>query len=171
MDLELERRLAILERQNVALKRLFWAIPLTLAIGLLVGWRIAPTDIEASSVKILDPDGKVHAVLDPAGLSLFDNSGRPRSILGIHEEQPGLAFLTGEGKASLVMSLGKSGSDISLFDEKDTMRATLAQHGAVSSLKLADEDAKTRLTLSATKDAQAITFLDANGKETKKITP
>ncbi len=86
-----------------------------------------------------------HTVHKESGAKRFvvvDDKGKPRAILGMNQEGPGLALL----------------------DEKGNVRASLGLTEAGPVLALLDEEGRSRAVLRATKEGPGLALLDENGK-------
>ena len=76
---------------------------------------------------------------------LVDEKGKPRAILGMNKEGPGLAFLDEKGKVRASMGLTEVGPVLALLDEEGHSRAILRATREGSGLALLDENGKGRV--------------------------
>jgi hypothetical protein len=76
---------------------------------------------------------------------LVDKKGKPRAILGMNKEGPGLALLDAKGNVRASLGLTEAGPVLALLDEEGRSRAVLRATGEGSGLALLDENGKGRI--------------------------
>ena len=87
----------------------------------------------------------VHRETGAKRFVLVDEKGKPRAILGMNQEGPGLAFLDEKGKVHASMGLTEAGPVLALLDEEGHSRAILRATREGSGLALLDENGKGRV--------------------------
>ena len=160
--MDLEQRLARLERANRRMKQIGTLVLLVAAAMLVSG---AANDLEVGSLALKDKDGNTRAHLAMVDgtprLALFDKAGKTRARL---HGNPGLALFDKDGEARAHLIVFADGSpSLAFFDRAGKVRAMLGTHADGSpGLRLADKDGKTRATLGVT-----TTLEERTGAETK----
>ena len=117
--------------------------------------------VTARAVHLLDDDGKPRVLLSVrAGLSILDAQRRPRAVLSLDGEGPGLALYGETSQVGMIANVNRDGPALTmrdnqgrtramlaaidqgpgliLWDTKDRESAALVVHGSGGSLTLAD---------------------------------
>jgi hypothetical protein len=76
---------------------------------------------------------------------LVDKKGKPRAVLGMNKEGPGLALLDEKGQVRASLGLTEAGPVLALLDEAGRSRAILRATREGSGLALLDENGKGRI--------------------------
>jgi hypothetical protein len=161
-DDDLLVRIARLEHSQRRLQR--FGIGTVLVLAAVVAWLVvARRAIEASSLRLVDDQGRVRVLLTVAsGLSFLDADGKARAILGVDQQGPGLALFGDQSRAILNVSangpalvytgaLGKvrsiftllpDGPGLVLYDAQEQERAAVAVHDDGPHLQLLGADGK-----------------------------
>ncbi len=125
--MDLEQRLARLERANRRMKRIGALVLLMAAVVLLSGQakgKAPLPDLEVGSLTLKDKDGKSRVVLfAPAhgspGLSLYDKDGQVRVRLTVHwDGLPALYLYDKDGKTRMRLVVEGGLPRLTLFDAK-----------------------------------------------------
>jgi len=149
---KLERELRHTKRQ----KRLtlgFAAAAIILAVAMLC----PPGNIAAQSN--ISPEIRARQIV------LIDEKGKPRCILAMGKEGPGLALSDENGEMRSLLRIDADGAGLSLYDENGKPRAVLDADRNGSGLALYDETGKPRAGLFVGKDGPKLTLFDKKGKE------
>ena len=122
-------------------------------------------------VAIVFPQGVVTAQSNTAPeirarqIVLVDENNKPRCILAMGKEGPGLVMSDKNGEMRSILKIDTDGVRLSLYDEKGEPRAVLDADRNGSGLALYDETGKPRVGLFVGKDGPKLTLFDKKGKE------
>ena len=164
--MDLEQRLARLERANRRMKRIGALVLLMAAVVLLSGQAKGNDlqDLVVGSLTLKDKDGKTRARLraladGSVALALFDKDGNARAMLFVAADgSPDLTLSDKAGKTRAHLVVGVDGSPVLALSDKDgKVRASLYvgvassgpgwPHTGSPGLDLYDKDGQTRATL------------------------
>ena len=178
--MDLEQRLARLERANRRMKRLGTVVLVVAAAVLLSGAAQGKElqHLEVGSLALMDKAGKVRATLaeedGAVALAFYGRDGRRRAVLSMHADgSPGLLLYDKNGKPRAVLSVFENSAALLLFDKDGKTRATLGvdADGREVGLRLYDKAAEPRAVLGATTTGaktrtaeSALTLFDAKGE-------
>ncbi len=158
----LAERLARLERAHHRVKRLTLSAFLLLAAATLIAARSSST-LEGTSLKLLDAQGKVRILMSPAsGLSFLDDRGKPRAILGVDGEGPGLVLYGDTSRA--ILNVNHDGPALAFTGARGTLRAVFALVPDGPGLVLYDGEQRERAQVSVRGGAGAIAVLGDDGR-------
>ncbi len=182
--MDLEQRLARLERANRRMKRIGALVLVVAAAVVLSGAAMRKyRHLEVGSLTLKDKAGKVRATLaaeadGAVALALYGRDGKPRARLSaLPDGSPGLLLYDKAGETRAVLSVFENSAALLLFDKDGKPRATLGvdADGREVGLGLYDKDGETRAVLGVTtrvdkptgvktKTAEsALTLFDAKG--------
>ena len=153
--MNVEQRLARLERANRRQKRIGTLVVVVAAVVLLV----AAVVLLSGQAK-----GKNLQDLEVRSLTLKDKAGKRRALLAVvADRSPTLALFDKDGKLRAQFRVGADGSPGLFLHDKTTMpRAALILDG----LFLHDKDSKTRAALTAGEDGSTgLVLFDKDGKK------
>jgi hypothetical protein len=142
----LAARLARLERAHRRLQRLLVAFLAVLSGGLLIA-ACGDGVLTGHTLKLLDDQGRLRLLATVnSGLSIFDEAGRPRAILGNDGQgDPGLVL---NGDASgVALNVNRDGPALALTAERGSLRAVLALMKGQPGLVFYDAEEHERLSL------------------------
>lgn len=162
---DLAARLAHLERSHHRWRRLTAVALLALAAFALVGATTpAARTLELSTLKIVDGDGKLRVLLTPtSGLSFLDAEGRPRAILGIDAQGPGLMLYGEKGEGRATLSVNHDGPGLIFTGAGGALRTVLALLRDAPGLVFYDAQEQERVTLAVQGGGGALELKDATG--------
>ena len=135
-----------------------------------VTWGLAAVVIVLGLV-VLCPGGNIAAQSNTAPeirarqIVLVDENGKPRCIIAMGKEGPGLALSDDNGEMRSIFRLDAEGVRLSLYGEKGAPRAVLDVDKDGSGLALYDENGKPRAGLFLGVEGPQLTFFDRKGKE------
>jgi hypothetical protein len=126
--LSVEERLKRLGKENKRLRLLAWGVVVLAGGSLLLaasGVRARPPQlgriVEAERFVLRDASGKPRAVLgmdaDEPGLWLYDAGGKPRAALAVTADRPGLALYDASGNARAALAVTAGGPALWLYDK------------------------------------------------------
>ena len=96
---------------------------------------------------------------------LVDENGKPRCIIAMGKEGPGLAMNDENGEIRSLFKIDTDRARLSLYDEKGEPRAVLDADKNGSGLALYDENGNPLAGLFVGKDGPKMTLFDNKGKE------
>ena len=96
---------------------------------------------------------------------LVDENGKPRCILAMGKEGPGLALSDENGEMRSILRIDTDGARLSLYDDKGEPRAVLDAVKDGSGLALYDQNGKSRAGFFVGTEGPKLTLFDSNGKE------
>jgi len=146
-----EVRLANLERElaetRVALCRGKRRRLLLLRAGVLLAGLLALAWIFMDAGRPVQAKGgaSVHRETGAKRFVLVDEKGKPRAVLGMNKDGPGLALLDEKGNVRASLGLTEIGPVLALLDEEGRSRAVLRASREGPGLALLDENGKGRV--------------------------
>ena len=163
--MDLEQRLARLERGNRRMKRIGTLVLLAAGVVLLSGQAKgkALPDLEVRSLTLKDTDGKARARMDAiadgtVGLVLLDKDGKARAELTVDTDgAPGLALFDKTGTMRTWLSMEADGlPSLFFYDKDEEVRALLGPEVGLALLT----GGKVRVTLGVRADSPALMLID-----------
>lgn len=122
----LSDRVATLERSNRRLR----AVVSTIAAAATAFATLAMAGdqvITAREVRLTDDSGKPRVLLSVrAGLSMLDAQSRPRVVLSVDNDGPGLALYGESSRVGMIANVNHDGPALNMRDNKGRVRAMLA---------------------------------------------
>ena len=171
--MNLEQRLARLERANRRMKRIGALVLVVAAAALLSGAAQGKElpHLEVASLTVKDQDGDVRAKLSPletgASLNLYDKGGKTQAEFRTVADVGSGLILAGKDGVQATLTVGAGSSALDLYDKDGKVRAGLTVLGDGSpSLLLFDKEETPRAVLDTgtTKTAAGtLTLYDAKG--------
>ncbi len=122
-------------------------------------------------VVMVSPQGNIAAQSNVSNeirtrqIVIVDENGKPRSILAMGKNGPGLALRGENGEIRSSLNTDKEGSRLSIYDEKGEPRIVLVMDIEGPRLGLYDEKGSPRAGLAVGKSGPVLGLFDKNGKE------
>jgi hypothetical protein len=156
-------RLAALERSNQRLKGALWGMVAAAAACATLAMAGDQT-IRARAVYLLDDSGKPRILLSArAGLSMLDAQDRPRIVLSIDGEGPGLALYGETSRVGMIANINHDGPALTMRDNQGRIRAMLAAIDQGPGLILWDDKDRESAALVSRGAGGSLTLLDSHG--------
>jgi hypothetical protein len=163
-------RLARLERSHRRLQRITLVLCLLLVSGTIIAATTPPGEtLEAKSLKIVDHEGKPRVLLTAStGVTVLDSAGKPRAVLGVDAEGPGLVLFGGKAIGRAILNINKDGPALTFTGAGNVLRAVFALIPRGPGLVLFDEQQNERAMLTVSSGAGVLELEDIDGKPVGK---
>lgn len=121
--------------------------------------------IRARALYLLDDNGKPRILLSVrTGLSMLDAESRPRAVLSVDDEGPGLALYGESSRVGMIANINRAGPALTMRDDKGRTRAMLAAIDPGPALILWDTNEKESATLVSRASGGSLTLADGQGR-------
>lgn len=157
-------RVAALERSN---RRLKAAVSSMVAAGIALSTLAVSgsTTIQAKAIHLLDENGKPRLLLSVrTGLAMLDAKNRPRIVLGIDGEGPGLSLYGENSQVGMIANVNHDGPALAMRDAAGRTRALLAAIDQGPGLILWNDDGKEGAALVSRGKGGSLTLADNQGR-------
>ena len=161
---DLGARLDRLERRQRRLVVGNATLGIAIAAVLLLGMG-SDQVLRASAIHLMDDKGNLRILMNArAGISLLDEEKRPRAVLSVDREGPGLALYGTTSRVGTILNINRAGPALTMRDNAGHNRVLLAALDQGPALILSDESERERAAIIVRGGLPALTLLGDSGK-------
>jgi hypothetical protein len=161
---DLQRRIARLERSQRRLQLAALALFAALAAFFSLGMSGSEI-IRAKALHLMDDEGNLRVLINArAGVSLLDEQKRPRAVLSVDREGPGLALYGTTSQVGTILNVNQSGPALAMRDNAGHTRALLAAVDQGPALILSDANERERAVMTVQHTGPALSLMNESGR-------